>query len=86
MTTTTPYDESVTHSAIAVLPRVMLSLEGVDGNALSLIGAWRNAAREQGWGDAEIEAVSQEAITGDYAHVIRTLLAHSESPDDDDAG
>ena len=39
------------------LRKVRVSLEGLDGNALSLIGAWRNAARDQGWPEAGIEAV-----------------------------
>jgi hypothetical protein len=65
-------------------PPVLVSFDGVDGNALSDIGHWRTAARDQGWDEAAIEAVSHEAITGDYAHVLRTLLAHSESPDGDE--
>lgn len=66
-------------------PKVRVSLEGVDGNALSLIGAWRKAARDQGWPEAEIDGVSHEALSGTYAHVLRTLLAHAEPPDEDDA-
>jgi hypothetical protein len=85
MTTTTQNDESITPSALADLPKVRVSLEGVDGNALSLIGAWRNAARRQGWAEADIDAVSDKALSGTYEYVIRTLLSHSASPDEDDA-
>jgi hypothetical protein len=58
---------------------VRFTLVGKDGNALALIGAWRAAAREQGWPDAEIERVSHEALSKDYRHVLATLQDHSES-------
>jgi hypothetical protein len=85
MTTTTPHDESITLATTAERPKVRVSLEGVDGNALSLIGAWRQAARHQGWAEADIDAVSHEAMSSDYLHVIRTLLVYSEPPDEDDS-
>ncbi len=87
MTTTTPPDAAPSLAGSpdpSECPKVRVSLEGVDGNALSLIGAWRRAARDQDWAEVEIDAVSNEALAGNYEHVIRTLLAHSEPPDDDD--
>lgn len=75
-------DEPITRAA--GWPKVRISLAGVDGNALSLIGAWRRAARTHGWPEAAIDAVSEEAMTGDYAHVLTTLLAHSRDPDGGD--
>lgn len=66
------------------LAPVRFALAGRDGNALSLIGAWRRAARTHGWPEAVIDAVSTEAMAGDYAHVLTTLLAHSRDPDDGD--
>lgn len=66
------------------LPPVAVSFDGVDGNALALLGHWRVAAREQGWAEADIEAVSQEAMAGNYEHLLRTLFGHSTSPDGDD--
>ena len=58
--------------------KVSVTLAGVDGNALSLLGTWRNAAREQGWGEDAIDAVSMQAMAGDYRHLLATLTAHSE--------
>jgi hypothetical protein len=61
-----------------VREKVSIALVGVDGNAFSLIGAWRRAAREQGWDEAAIDAVSTEAMAGDYRHLLATLTAHSD--------
>lgn len=66
------------------LPPVAVSFDGVDGNALSLLGHWRVAAREQGWAEDDIDAVSHEAMAGDYEHLLRTLFAHTTSPDESD--
>ncbi len=67
--------------------KVRLSLVGLDGNALSLLGAFGNAARRQGWSKAEIEAVQKEAMAGDYNSLLCVLMEHcedEEEPEDDD--
>jgi hypothetical protein len=63
---------------------VKLDLVGLDGNAFSLMGAFRKAARQQGWNNEEIVAVTNECMSGDYDHLLRTLMEHCESPDDED--
>ena len=38
--------------------KVKLELVGLDGNAYSVMGAFKNAARRQGWTPEEIKTVS----------------------------
>jgi hypothetical protein len=60
--------------------KVRLNLVGLDGNAFNLLGAFRRAANEQGWSDEEIKAVFDEATAGNYDHLLRTLMTHTEDP------
>jgi hypothetical protein len=59
--------------------KVKLDLVGLDGNAFSLLGAFKRAARKQGWNDVSIKDVIDEAMTSDYNHLLQTLLANTES-------
>ena len=56
--------------------KINLSLVGQDGNAHSLLAAFRRQAKREGWTADEIEAVTQEAKSGDYGHLIETLIKH----------
>lgn len=56
--------------------RVRMRLVGIDGNAFSVLGAFRRAARKQGWAPEEIEAVLKEATDGDYNHLLATILKY----------
>jgi hypothetical protein len=58
--------------------KVRLTLVGLDGNAFALMGAFQRAARKQGWTQAEINAVLAEAKSGDYDHLLATLITHTE--------
>ena len=62
--------------------KVTLRLEGLDGNALNLLGAFRLAAKRQGWSQERISAVCTEATAGDYNHLLQTLIKHTELPTD----
>lgn len=57
---------------------VNLTLVGLDGNAFALLGTFGNAARKQGWTQAEISTVQDEAMSGDYDHLLRVLSAHCQ--------
>jgi hypothetical protein len=61
--------------------KVELELVGLDGNAFSILGAFRNAARRQGWSTQEIEEVTTEAMSGDYDHLLQTMIQYTESPE-----
>jgi hypothetical protein len=56
--------------------KVTLELIGLDGNAFSILGAFKTAARKQGWTDAEISVVRSKAMEGDYNHLLRTISSH----------
>ena len=58
--------------------KVTLDLAECDGNAFALVGAFRKRARREGWAKDEIEAVTAEAMSGDYDHLLQTLIAHCE--------
>ena len=58
--------------------KVKCRLVGVDGNAFCLLAAWTKAAHNQNWTREEMEAVVDEARSGDYNHLLRTLSNHCE--------
>lgn len=60
------------------MKKVSLNLEGLDGNAFSLMGAFRRQARKEGWTPEEITAVLNECTKGDYDHLLQTLIGVTE--------
>ncbi len=64
--------------------KVKLNLVGLDGNAFSLMGAFSQAARRQGWNQEEIKVVLDECVSGDYDHLLQTLIANTEEFEDDE--
>ncbi len=42
-------------------------------NAFAIMAAWRRSARRAGLSEAEIKAKLDEAKSGDYAHLCKTL-------------
>jgi len=61
-----------------ITKKVDLDLLGLDGNAFMLIGAWRKQARQERWTSEEIEQVTDEAESGDYDHVLQTLMKYTQ--------
>lgn len=62
-----------------VVPRkVKLTLVGLDGNAFVLMGAFSRQAKREGWPQADIDAVLDEAQTHDYDHLLAVLAAHCD--------
>ena len=57
--------------------QVKLDLVGLDGNAFALLAAFQKAAFRQGYSQEEIEAVMKEAKSGDYDHLLQTLIKHT---------
>ncbi|MDP2740880.1 MAG: hypothetical protein Q8O82_19760 [Pseudorhodobacter sp.] len=55
-------------------PEILVQLCGQDGNAFMILGLCHKAARRAGLSEAEIDAFTEEATTGDYDHLIRTAL------------
>lgn len=58
--------------------KVQFNIANSDGNAFALIGGWKRAARQEGWSDDEINAVIAEAKSGDYDHLVQTIMGYSE--------
>lgn len=58
--------------------KVSLTLEGRDGNAFALLGAFQRQARLERWDKDEISAVITEATSGDYDHLLQTLIRYTE--------
>ena len=59
--------------------RVTMNLVGLDGNAFALMGAFKKNARRLGWTQEEIDKVLDECTSGDYNHLLRVLMAHTEA-------
>jgi len=58
--------------------RVKLNLVGLDGNAFVLMGAFQQAARKQGWTKEEIDEVLEECRSGNYDHLVQTLIDNTK--------
>jgi hypothetical protein len=61
---------------MTVLKQVTLNLEDLDGNAFMLIGAFRRQAKKEKWTEDEIKKVTDECMSGDYDHLLQTLIKH----------
>lgn len=61
--------------------KVKMQLAGLDGNAFALMGAFSRNASRQGWTTAEIDTVLKECRSGDYDHLLCTLM---DNIDDDE--
>ena len=53
---------------------VRMQLVGLDSNAFSIMGAFQSKARRQGWTTEEIKEVLDEARSGDYDHLLSTIM------------
>jgi len=60
------------------MKKINLRLIGIDGNAYALMAAFQHQARKEGWSKDEIQIVLDEAMSGDYDHLLATLAARCE--------
>lgn len=58
--------------------KIDLELEGLDGNAFSLMGTFSKQAKREGWAEEEIKVVLDECKKGDYNHLLQTLIKHTK--------
>ena len=56
--------------------KITLELLDVDGNAFAILGAFRKQARREKWTDEEISEVIKEAQSGDYDHLLHTIIKY----------
>jgi len=57
-------------------PRPVVRLVGEDGNAFMVLGLVFRALREAGWSKEERLAFQAEATSGDYNHLLRTVMKY----------
>lgn len=62
--------------------KVKMELVGLDGNAFSILGAFQKEARTQGWDSSSIKSVIDEAMSGNYDHLLRTIVSNVEECSD----
>ena len=62
--------------------KVTLELVGLDGNAYSVMGAFEKQARREKWSKEKINSVLAEAMSGDYNHLLATIMDHCQSPEE----
>ena len=60
-----------------MIKKINLELLGLNGNAFSLLGAFRKQAKKEGWAEEEIKVVIDEATSGDYDHLLQILVKHT---------
>ena len=53
-----------------------LELSGVDGNAFAILGRARGAARRAGWSPEKTTKVIEDAMSGDYDHLLTVMMKH----------
>lgn len=63
---------------------VNLNLVGVNGNAFSIMGAFSQQAKKEKWTPQEIKIVLDEAMSGDYNHLLTTISKHCNTNEDSD--
>ena len=61
---------------------VNLDLTTIDSNIFAIMGAFSRQARREKWTQQEIDAVLEEAKSGDYDHAIATISDYCDPEDD----
>ncbi len=57
-------------------PRPTVRLVGTDGNAFAVLGAVFRTLRGAGWTQEERDAFRAEATSGDYDHLLQTVMKY----------
>jgi len=70
------------------MSKPIVKLVGEDGNAFSILGRCRTAARKAGMPKEQFDAFMEEATSGDYNHLLATVMKYfdeeSERSEDDE--
>ena len=56
-----------------------LAMVGEDGNAYAILGRAQRVARQAGWPQETIKAVMDEAMAGDYDHLLCTMMTYFDA-------
>ena len=65
------------------LKRPVVRLAGEDGNAFAILGRVRRAMRVAGWPKDAIDRFLAEATSGDYDHLLQTVIRACGAPECD---
>ena len=65
------------------MKKVKLTLAGLDGNAYSLLGAFKRASSRQGLDKEYIDSVIKNAMSSDYNNLLCVLSDACEDEDED---
>lgn len=65
-------------------PEVRVPLVGEDGNAFAILGRAKKALERGGATPEEVTEFMDEAKSGDYNHLLQTVMAWVETGSDDD--
>jgi hypothetical protein len=65
-------------------PQVHVKLVGEDGNAFFILGCVQGAMRRAGLTKDQIAEVMTEAQSGDYDHLLQTVMLNVSTDDDED--
>jgi len=60
----------------------VMQLVGEDGNAFAVLGRAQRAAKEAGWSKEKIKSVMDEATSGDYNHLLATIMENFDCDTD----
>lgn len=55
-------------------PHIIVQLTNTDGNAFAILGKVRLALRREGIPTSEIKAFMDEAMSGDYDHLLQVVM------------
>jgi len=59
-------------------PKARVQLSGRDGNSFSIIARVQAALKKAGATEAEIKEFCDDAMSGDYDHVLQTCMAWAD--------
>lgn len=60
------------------LPRPAVQLSGDDGNAFLVVGRTAKALLRAGWTREQVAVFREEAMSGDYDHLLQTCMKYAE--------
>ena len=63
--------------------KVTLEFADINGGAVSLMWAFRQQAKKEGWSKEEINCVLRECRSSNYRHLLQTLREYSKPPKDE---
>ena len=65
-------------------PKVPVQLTGQNGNAYNLLGLCHRASRKGKWTRAQWDRFHEEATSGDYNHLLATMMEWFDVDGDED--